>query len=238
VTGGFFAAVAFASLAAGASADPMVVVPPDADKAVRFAADEFAKYHEAVTGRRIAVGTSARRDGPNVLIESVPAEFPGETDAYRIVSAGEGLSIRGRNGRSAIYGVYDFFSRRCGCRWFWDGDVVPKADRIDLSGMDVSERSRFELRGCQYFAHRALKRFQAELWGFDDWKKEIDWALKNRLNVIMLQTGIEDLFQKAFPEIVSVPDPDVTAETDGGPGYNIRTPFWSLSFRNLLRKAV
>ena len=227
-----------ALLATCVCAAPTVVVSQDADKAVRFAADEFAKYYCEVTGRRIVVDTSVRGTGLYVRISVKPSEFTGETDAYRIVSEDDGLSIVGRNGRSAIYGVYDFFARRCGCRWFWDGDVVPKAETIDLTGADVLEQSRFEFRGCQYFAHRSLKRFQSELWSFDDWKREIDWALKNRLNVIMLQTGIEDLFQKAFPEIVSTPDPDVTAETDGGPGYNVRTPFWSLSYRNLLRKAV
>ena len=234
---GVFTAAILAAHASGAG-DPTVVVRHDADKAVRFAAGEFAKYYRAVTGRRIAVDTVASDHGPNVWICVDPASFAGLTDAYRIVSKEGGLDISGRNGRSAIYGVYDFLSRRCGCRWFWDGDVVPKAATVDLTGMDVLEQSRFEFRGCQYFAHRSLKRFQAELWGFDDWRREIDWALKSRLNVIMLQTGIEDLFQKAFPEIVSTPDPDVTAKTDGGPGYNVRTPFWSLSYRNLLRKAV
>lgn len=221
-----------------AFADLLVVVPPGADKAVRFAADEFAKYHECITGSRPPVGIRAEGVGPFVQISSDASGFGGVTDAYRMRSVADGLEIVGRNGRSAIYAVYDFYRTRCGCRWFWDGDVVPKADRVDLSGVDVAEQSDFEYRGCQYFAHRALKRFQAELWGFDDWRREIDWALKNRLNLVMLQTGIEDLFQQAFPDVVTYPDPDVTQPSDARAGYNLRTPLWSLRFRNLLRKAV
>ena len=221
-----------------ACADLRVVVSPTCSPAVRAAADEFAKYHELVTGRRPPVDVRKSGDGPFVTIGVDPASFEGETDAYRVVSTDDGLSVLGRNGRSALYGVYDFYRTKCGCRWFWDGDVVPKARQVDLSGVDIAERSRFEYRATQYFAHRALKRFQAELWGLEDWKREIDWALKNRLNVIMLQTGVEDLFQRAFPEVVPYPDPAVTAETDGGPGYNVRTPLWSLPFRSQLRKSV
>lgn len=29
------------------------------------------------------------------------------------------------------------------CRWYWDGDVVPKRPSIDLSGLNVREESRF-----------------------------------------------------------------------------------------------
>ena len=216
-----------------------VVVPPQADRAVRVAADAFADCHEKVTGVRPAVDVAATGEGPFVRISSDAAAFAGETDAYRIRSTADGLELVGRNGRSAIYAVYDFFRRRCGAAYFWDGDVFEKAPRIDFSGLDVLEQSRFEYRACQYFAHRGLTRFNAEHWGFEDWKKEIDWAVKNRLNVVRLCLGIEDLFQRAFPDVVPYPDPAVTQETDSEKsGYDLRTPFWSLEYRSLLRKAV
>ena len=215
-----------------------VVVRPGADKAVRAAADAFAECHEKVTGLRPAVAEKAEGEGPFVRIAVDEKAFDGVTDAYRIRSRTDGLELTGRNGRSAIYAVYDFFRIRCGAAYFWDGDIFAKADRIDFSGLDVFEQSRFEYRGCQYFAHRGLTRFQAEHWGLADWKREIDWALKNRLNVIMLRIGVEDLFQLAFPDVVPYPDVSVTAESDCEEGYNYRTPFWSLQYRHLLRKAV
>ena len=187
---------------------------------------EFAKYHEAVTGRapeegalRLAVDPSVSKTGK---------------DAYTIVSEGSGAKVTGSNLRSVFYGVYDLLERRAGCHWFWDGDVVPKRASIDLSGLDVSEEAQFEWRGIRYFAHRGLTRFQAEQWGLEDWKKEIDWCLKRRLNVFMLRIGQDDLFQRAFPDIVSRPDPSKDLPGHGR-GYDNRTLFWSSEYRGKLR---
>jgi hypothetical protein len=237
-----FGILAFSlSLVAGwATAEPVIYVPRDADRTIRIAAEEFRKYYTEVTGVTLVVREDDTADeGVRIGFPLVAPLFDGDADAFIVKGDAGGLVIAGKNPRSVLYGVYEFFKQRCGCRWFWDGDLVPKTAKIDFAGTDIREKSQFLYRGCQYFAHRALKRFQAELWGFDDWKKEIDWALKNRLNLVMLQTGIEDLFQLAFPDVVTYPDPDVTQPTDAWrQGYNYRTPLWSLQFRNLLRKAV
>ncbi|MBQ3340785.1 MAG: hypothetical protein IJG84_02735 [Kiritimatiellae bacterium] len=188
---------------------------------------EFAKYYETITGRapeegalRLAIDPSVSKTGK---------------DAYTIVSEGRGARISGSNLRSVFYGVYDLLERRGGCHWFWDGDVVPKRESIDLSGLDVREEAQFEWRGIRYFAHRGLTRFQAEHWGLDDWKKEIDWCLKRRLNVFMLRIGQDDLFQRTFPDVVGYPD--ASRDLPGhGAGYDNRTLFWSLQYRGRLRQ--
>ena len=161
-------------------------------------------------------------------------------DEYAVRSRDGGLAFSGANGRALLYAVYDFLSRRCGCRWYWDGDVVPKAGAIDVSGVDMHEKSRFEYRAIRYFAHRGLTRFQAEHWGFEDWKREIDWCVKNRLNTFMLRIGQDDLFQKAFPDVCPYPDPSKPSpEAEGlDGGYNDRSLFWPLQYRGELRKKV
>ena len=182
-------------------------------------------------------------------------------DAYRIVSGGrlspaadlaredtrppavgtasvqqqDSVSITGSNLRSVWYGLYDLLERRGGCHWFWDGDVVPKKDAIDLTNLDVYEEARFEYRAIRYFAHRGLTRFQAEHWGLDDWKKEIDWLLKRRLNTFMLRIGQDDMFQRAFPDVCAYPDPSKPLPGHGK-GYDDRSLFWSLQFRGRLRQ--
>ena len=191
---------------------------------------EFVKYHEAITGR-------APEDGALRLVIDPSVSKTGK-DAYSIVSGGArspGTAvITGSNLRSVFYGVYDLLERRGGCHWFWDGDVVPKKDAIDLSGLDVHEEAQFEWRGMRYFAHRGLTRFQAEHWGLEDWKKEIDWMLKRRLNVFMLRIGQDDLFQRTFPEVVDYPDPSKDLPGHGN-GYDNRALFWSLEYRGKLR---
>ena len=190
---------------------------------------EFTKYYEQATGAKPADGLVSYAVDPKVSTSG--------KDAYRIQSEGAGVKITGSNERSVFYAVYDLLSRRAGCEWFWDGDVVPKRTSIDLSGLDVHEESQFEFRGLRYFAHRGLTRFQAEHWGYEDWKREIDWALKNRLNLFMLRIGQDDLFQKAFPDIVPYPDPSKPLP-EAMLGYNNRSLFWSLQFRGALRKKV
>ena len=203
---------------------------------------EFAKYWRLVTGR----------DAPEGIVSFAidPKVSKSGNDAYAIVSAGvtrdvadadaqervpPAVTITGSNMRSLFYGVYDLLGRRAGCRWFWDGDVVPKSDAIDLSGLDVHEESRFEYRAIRYFAHRGLTRFQAEHWGRTEWKQEIDWCLKSRLNCFMPRIGMDDTWQKAFPDIVGYPEPDAPAD-DNMQGFDNRALFWDLRHRGELRK--
>ncbi|MBQ2626086.1 MAG: hypothetical protein IJG18_13425 [Kiritimatiellae bacterium] len=196
---------------------------------VSVARAEFSKYCQAVTGK------AAPPDA--VKFEIDPSISKSGCDAYAIVSQDAGVKITGSNVRSVLYGVYDLLERRAGCRWFWDGDIVPKREAIDLSGLDIHEEARFEYRGLRYFAHRGLTRFQAEHWGFEDWKKEIDWMLKRRLNVFMLRIGQDDLFQRAFPDVCSYPDPSRPLP-GAGEGYDNRSLFWSLQFRGELRRRI
>ena len=158
-------------------------------------------------------------------------------DAYTIKSGATDVTITGSNMRSVWYGLYDLLERRGGCHWFWDGDVVPKKGTIDLSNLDIHEEAHFEYRAIRYFAHRGLTRFQAEHWGPEDWRREIDWTLKRRLNVLMLRIGQDDLFQRAFPDVCEYPDP-AKRLPGAGTGYNDRTLFWSLQYRGELRRRL
>ncbi len=155
-------------------------------------------------------------------------------DAYAVKESGGALAFTGSNVRSLYYAVYDFF-RRKGCRWYWDEDFYPAKSNVSVAGTDFREESRFEYRGLRYFAHRGLTRFQAEHWGPEDWKREIDWMLKNRLNLFMPRIGMDDTWQKAFPDVV--PYPDASKKLPGaGKGYDDRSLFWSLEYRGKLRK--
>ena len=102
----------------------------------------------------------------------------------------------------------------------------------------MAEKPRFAYRGLRYFAHRGLHRFQAEHWDLDDWKREIDWCVKKRFNLFMLRTGIDDLFQRAFPDDVPYPPTDAKDPDGVDRSYDDRTSFWALKYRGELRKQV
>ncbi|MDD3587472.1 MAG: alpha-N-acetylglucosaminidase TIM-barrel domain-containing protein [Thermoguttaceae bacterium] len=254
----FYCLLFFAIATCSLSAKELCILKPDnRGAAYDVAASEFQKYYEQVCGKQLAIVTRANDVDDYVVIggdmvnrfvrslveAKVLDEFPIgiDSDQYRLLS----ISTKGRNhlilaggrGRSTLYAVYEFFERRCGCRWFWDGDVVPKMKSVDLSGLDLTIKPRFDYRGIRYFAHRGLHRFQAEHWSFEDWQKEIDWCVKKRLNMFMLRIGQDDLFQKAFPDIVSYPDASKSME-GMGTGYNNRNLFWSLEYRGKLRKQI
>ena len=218
--------MAFSSLAKAETADAFAL--PRA---------EFAKYYRQITGRDAPAGAVQFAIDPKISKSG--------RDAYAIRSAWRAsapastsaVAITGSNLRSVWYGLYDLLERRGGCHWFWDGDVVPKKESIDLSGLDIYEEAHFEYRAIRYFAHRGLTRFQAEHWGPEDWKREIDWILKRRLNTFMLRIGQDDLFQRTFPDACKYPDPSKRLP-GAGSSYNDRTLFWSLQHRGKLRREI
>lgn len=232
------------------------ILIPKKEGMFKIAADEFAGLWRQATGKKLSIICSD--DGKSDLvvlgsdavhafthekiIAGVIPQFSlvSDGDTYQIVSATEAgrrfLFIAGGRPRALLYGVYHFFELRADCRYFWDGDIIPEQKDIDIAGLNVCERPRFEYRGLRYFAHRSLKRFQAEHWDFAEWKQEIDWIVKKRLNLFMLRIGLDDLFQRAFPDIVSYPEWEVPEARDRT--YDDRNLFWSLKYRGELRQKI
>ena len=232
-----FADQAFAQMPSRKAA-LQIVLPPDVAgvTAFRRAADELQRYWQKICGEKPPVVSVPGAGARTIVFGKMPKRQDG-CDAYALKSVAGGLSISAVNGRCALYAVYNFLERRGGCRWFWDGDVVPKGAAPRLDGLDENEVSRFPYRGIRYFAHRGLTRFQAEHWGPADWNRELDWCMKARVNTIMLRIGQDDLFQKAFPDEVPYPDP-AKPIPEAMPGYNNRSLFWPLEYRGALRKQV
>lgn len=238
----------------------MKIYIPTQNGIFSIAANAFAELWKKVTGEDISIVTAVPEEGDfvsigsdaenafihNLLVEGImPAlRVTVGTDEYRILSVVERgrniLVLAGGNKRATLYAVYDYFERFCSCSYFWDGDRIPrkKASELPFAGLDVWETPRFQYRGLRYFAHRSLTRFQAEHWNFDDWKKELDWCLKKRMDFFMLRIGQDDLFQKTFPDIVPYPDRDAHQPESFEKSFNDRDLFWSLEFRGELRRKI
>ena len=148
------------------------------------------------------------------------------------------LVLAGGRGRSTLYAVYDYFERFAGCHYFWDGDIIGNTRCLPMENIHIVETPRFEYRGLRYFAHRGLKRFQAEHWSFEDWKHEIDWMVKKRLNFFMLRIGMDDVWQRAFPKEVPYPEDYRTITGADADGYDDRSDFWTLEYRGKLRERI
>ena len=235
-----------------------VLKPSVHEKVYDAAAEEFQNLYKKITGVKLEIIGAPDKNSDLVVIGSDAVNpFCHEmifknvidgfkikygTDDYHILSAKDGkrklLFLAGARGRSTLYAVYDFFEKQAGCRYFWDGDIIPEKKSISIDKLDIAESPRFKYRGLRYFAHRSLHRFQAEHWDFDDWKREIDWMLKKKLNLFMLRIGMDDLFQKAFPEIVRYPSAEGVLPEATPRSYDDRTLFWSMEYRAELRKKI
>jgi len=238
----------------------IVVIPEHCEKAYIIAGNIFCEYWKKITGKKLQIkkssanipnrnliligNDSVNKTTHNLVTKNKNNKFNIKygTDDYHILSIEHNkndiLVLAGGCGRSTIYAVYDFFRKCVGVEYFWDGDVILPCKNINISKHDFNEKPRFQYRGLRYFAHRGLHRFQAEHWNFDDWKKEIDWIMKKRFNIFMLRTGIDDLFQRAFPGKVPYPREDALDEDRQPRHFNDRTSPWSLKFRGDLRKKV
>lgn len=234
-----------------------ILQPSNGEKVYAIAAKEFQRMYYEITGIKLEIAESTDENESVIVIgNDCVNEFSHQaltrkmlysfnirygTDDYSIISKHnrnrDVLFIAGGRGRSTLYAVYHFFEKQAGCHYFWDGDVIPKLEEVDITGLHIVESPRFEYRGLRYFAHRGLHRFQAEHWSIEDWQREINWLVKKRLNLFMLRIGIDDIFQLAFPDVVDYP-PEEGVLPEAGEGYDDRTLFWSLKYRGELRKKI
>lgn len=240
-----------------------LICPAYGHKAYHIAAEVFADLAGKVSGAAVTVKMDVEFDENNINDESdfvllgndavnqltsklflegyiKQANLCYGSDSYIIQTirykSSNILLLAGGRPRAALYAVYRYFEIFCDCHWFWDGDRMKQCE-LPFSDIYIKEVPRFEYRGIRYFAHRSLHRFQAEHWSFDDWKKEIHWLLKKRLNMFMLRIGMDDVYQKAFPDIVHYPERDKKLP-EAGEGFDDRTLFWSLEYRGELRKKI
>ncbi len=236
----------------------LILQPYKADDTYIKASTVFQNYYKKITGVDIII--SENDDGISDLVvigsDSVNDFLMNEVLELNVKSLGirygtddycirtykkenrNVLILAGGRGRSTLYAVYDYFERFGGCHYFWDGDVIPQRDFLPMENIDVVESPRFFYRGLRYFAHRGLKRFQAEHWSFEDWKKELDWMVKKRLNFFMLRIGMDDVWQRAFPDDVPYPEKFRTIEGADANGYDDRTDFWTLKYKGDLKAKV
>jgi len=191
----------------GGKADAAIVIGSGATHIERHAASELQRYIQAATDARIPIITAdqprARRAKTWVLIGraqtnplvaslvqqgrlSLSAKEPG-LDGFIIQTARlDGrpvLVLGGSQDRGTLYAVYELLECYLGVGFFWDGEHIPHRKDLSLPRIELSSRPRFPMReylqGC-VFTYSAL------WWDLEDWKQEVDWAAKHKINQIYL----------------------------------------------------
>jgi hypothetical protein len=143
----------------------------------------------------------------------LPAKKDG-ADGYAIavVESPPRIIIAGDNPRGALYGVYDLLER-FGCRWYYpqqdrkDTEVVPRLAKVELPAGNWAVASPIATRVCN-----------GDAWFFkidpDAAKAQIDWAMKNRYNVIGWQCKPSNQPQSPLEQYNELRDAGVLAELE------------------------
>ncbi|MBM3878453.1 MAG: DUF4838 domain-containing protein [Verrucomicrobia bacterium] len=102
-----------------------VVSHPSSTESERYAASEFQRLFEGLTGARIPVTETAPTGGGAVFIGPEAARRPDQPadpeawgeEGFRIQVGARALWIEGGRPRGTLYGVYEFFEALCGVRF-------------------------------------------------------------------------------------------------------------------------
>ena len=211
----------------------LIVKPARAEFLEGRAATELQKYAQWLTGVRpetvddsiagappkgavcFVIGPAARNrltaalaaEGRLPQLDKLPAHAEGFAAAAADVGGAKVVVLAGRNPIGSLYAVYDYLETSCGVGFFQDGEHVPQLDAMPADHIARAEQPRFDnrLHLC-WNAHRGLKKYHSYWWTADEWKRELDWMVKRRLNLVRIDMGYYsnfagDAFIQAFPEI-------------------------------------
>jgi len=182
--------------------EAVIIIGEKANITEQHAAEELCKYINIMSGAQIPIKTEkGKPESKNIILIGTPQthgiinrlvkqglvelsdDYPG-LDGFIIkslkVANRNYLVLGGSMNRGTLYAVYHLLEKYCEVGFFRDGDHVPKMEIIKLPRINLAERPQFRERmilapwGYSF----------CEYWGFDAWKKEIDWMVKNKLNEI------------------------------------------------------
>ena len=187
----------------------VIVVGKNATWLEKHAAQELQKYLRRMSGASLPIIDSGKvsrvrnhiligRAETNEIVKGLCDEgkiklskdHPG-LDGF-IIATARGTSktylvIGGSMDRGTLYAVYHLLENFLGVGFFWDGEHIPKQGTIELESMNVSERPYFPIR--QYLQGCAFAYNWMVYWDWGQWKTEVDWMAKKKLNRMMFPFG-------------------------------------------------
>ncbi|MBI2193172.1 MAG: alpha-N-acetylglucosaminidase C-terminal domain-containing protein [Planctomycetes bacterium] len=208
----------------------LIVLGRKATPTEKHAADELKRYVERTSGARLPVvqdGETTTRPGQTVILIGRPetnprilelvlqgalklsGDYPGG-DGFVIHTAGNKLVLGGSRDRGTLYAVYHLLEKFLHVGFFSDGDQVPKTRNIALPRINLPEKPRFSLRFSFHGGCAAGYSF-GSLWGFEEWKTELDWLAKNKFNAVIPSLG-RPIVDKMVDERMGLPKREISKE--------------------------
>lgn len=176
--------------------DYVILIGEKSDEVERYAAAELQKYLAQITAQQFLIQTRAGGGKPFIAVGNhpsskkiaVPSRYAGD-DAYRLLSLGKNLFLKGATSRGTLYAVYEFLERQ-GCRWFTPAipqlaghhEFVPKKTSLTIGKLDVFERPLMKYRKRDSDLGRRSNTAQT-------WTPILEWAAKMRANSFSVGIG-------------------------------------------------
>jgi len=169
----------------------------------RHCAQELTKYIKGLSGSEIAISEFQIPKEKNIILIGRPqtnkkieelsdkgmlklsGEYPG-LDGFVIKTIDyenrNYLVLGGSMDRGTLYAVYHLLENIFKVGFFEDGDRIPRKKTLVVKNINIAERPYFEIRAA---LPAGIYSRTAAFWGEKEWKKEIDWLLKKKYNLIL-----------------------------------------------------
>jgi alpha-N-acetylglucosaminidase len=217
----------------------ILVVYNSQSSAETIAAHELQKYIGLLTGTEPGLMKDQLPENP---LPNTVQFLVGRTPAMaRLISSGaiadphqknpEAYAVRTLNGSrptvaflggtdiATLYSVYDYLETYCHIGFFQDGEHVPHRDRVPIENLNLTAAPRFDERMAM---NLTLYWYSVAWWELADWQKYIDWALKNRFNILSLwDTPGEDLVWRKVWKARGI---EISDQSYSGPPFGIFAP--------------
>ena len=191
----------------------------------RYAAKELARYLDHITDQKQVVLSDqdyayhdlSEQDQPiflvgdnlvaQSLVEDGSIQIPSNLgeDGFLIKSARFGeaacLLLRGATPRGTLYAVYHYLEKYLKVGFFWDGEHIPKSSAIPFEGIDEVQIPRFQKR---IYLGGGYTTF---CWGWEEWKREVEWAVRKKLNILFPPSGCRVVWRKVLKEFGVAQEP-------------------------------
>ncbi len=192
----------------------VVVINRSATWRTRFAARQLVHYVSRILGTKIPLVDSRAALSGTDLIYVSSAEDPGTSgdlvemgvskpvglrkEGFTIRSfrfrGRRGLLILGKTDLAALYGAYHYLEKVCKVGFFWSAEHVPRLKELPLEGIQLVENSRFSER---YMTCPGGYSF-AEYWTWSDWKRELEFRVKKKQNLMSLFLGSDIVWNEVL----------------------------------------
>ncbi len=140
-----------------------IIYPSDATPSVKTAVSELKKYLFKITGAILCEFTECRHEKETEIVVGYTNRggYDDELvsrlgdEGFEIKTEGEKIFILGSGVRGALYGVYTFLEKYCGCLFMTnDYEKIPRRSTLDVGMIDDEEIPVFMSRNSYWYPVR------------------------------------------------------------------------------------